>query len=250
MVTAHSGLLQFPQMLFRQSSQRGAHPTAHVFGQVAHHSQQTMQFLLFQSAPAGHDADTAHGPGSQPQDAFTQLTGLQKRKVGDGRVVMAALGTKAAVHAAIAAAGIDDGAQADVLAVMALAQDGSTVQQGFQRRIKKMSRLSGRGGDGKNRMVHAMDPWGECLGQRGQTSGQCLSGWMRSAMPPEGHMALHQGSICPSGKRKNPPGGGCLCYWALRRFSHSFMSFILRRRSRCSALHTRGVSFLKPHFSR
>ena len=78
--------------------------------------------------------------------------------MGDGRVVVAALGTKTAIHAAIAAAGVDDGAQTDALAVMPLAQGSGAVQQGLQRRIKKTDRFSGRGGYGKNRMVHAMDP--------------------------------------------------------------------------------------------
>ena len=182
MVTAHTGLFQFTQMLFRQPPQRSAHPTAYVFRQIAHHGQQAMQFLFLQGAAAGHDADTAHGPGSQPQDAFTQFTGLQEGEMGDGRMVVAALGAEAAVHAAIAAAGIDDGAQADALAVMLLAQGSGAVQQGFQRLVKKTGRLGGRGGYGKNRMVHAMDPWGECLERRRQAPGRCLSGGMGSGL--------------------------------------------------------------------
>ena len=207
MVAAHTGLFQFAQMFFRQPPQRGADPAAHVFRQVTHHSQQAMQLLLFQGPSAGHDADTAHGPGSQPQDAFTQFGGLQKGEMGDGRVVVAALGTKTAVHAAIAAAGIDDGAQADALAVMPLAQGSGAVQQGLQRRIKKTDRFSGRGGYGKNRMVHAMDPWGNAWDE-GDRVDACPERWERHA-PPEGICCTRAAYALPVKEKTRRAAGVC-----------------------------------------
>ncbi len=122
--TAQGGRIQPPQ--------RGADTRTHGRRQAAHHGKYLLQLLISQGTAAGDNTYMAHRPVRQVKNALPQHIRRQQRKGFDGGMVMAALRTEAAVHAAIPAAGIDDGTQRNFFAKGGLTQGIGGIQQPFR----------------------------------------------------------------------------------------------------------------------
>ena len=94
-----------------QPPQRGADAGPRRVRQCGQHSAQMRQLRLAERRAAGDDADMVHRQRGQFQNTLPQRVIRQKIKHSYGCVIMTALGTKAAIHGAVAAAGVNDGAK-------------------------------------------------------------------------------------------------------------------------------------------
>ena len=109
MIAVKTGICQLRKLIGAKPAQRRANTLERVVRQGTQHTQQTVKFFAAQRPAAGHYAYTRYRPRDQCHDSFAQFLIRQKRKALNGGMVMFALRAKAAIHATVAATGIDDG---------------------------------------------------------------------------------------------------------------------------------------------